>query len=560
LVLCREGGLSIEAEASLEARRVVTTMLGSLPVNASPRMAASIVQYALRTKERVILHDAAASPGKFSGDAYLRNLQTSRMRSILAMPILRQAEAIGLLYLENDLLAGAFGPDRLAALELLATQAAISLENALLVARERAARAAAEDAERRAAFLADAGTLLSESLDYEETFIRLGQLCVRSLADWCAIDIAEGHEIHRLAVIHADPAKEPLVRMLQQRYPPRWDSQHAAAVVLRTGEPLLIPELPDESLRARVDNDEHFRICRELGTRTALAVPLVARGQTLGVLSLASGAPGRSYGRADLGLAEEVARRAAIAIDNARLYRARSEFLTVASHELNTPVHSLVLAAQSLRRAVPSGRLLDPQVLDRMLDLVARQGARLARLTNDLLDVSRTEAGGLPLDLEDVELGALVRDVVQRFAADLAQSRCSVTVEGDSPVVGRWDRSRIDRVVTNLLANAIKFGPGKPIDISIGVQGGVARLAVRDHGIGIDPAQLERIFGRFERAVSERHYGGLGLGLYISHTIVEEHGGSIRCESRPGAGATFIVELPCAGPPSSSKGTSSTSS
>jgi signal transduction histidine kinase len=310
-----------------------------------------------------------------------------------------------------------------------------------------------------------------------------------------------------------------------------------------------MPELTDEVLRAKVDDDEHFRLCRELGTRTGLTVPLVARGQTFGALSLASGAPGRRYGRADLELAQEVARRAAIAIDNGRLYRARSEFLTVASHELNTPVHSLVLAAQSLRRAVPSGRPMDPQVLDRMLDLVARQGARLTRLTNDLLDVSRSEAGALPLDLEDVELSALVRDVVQRFAADLAQSRSSVTVEGDARVVGRWDRSRIDRVVTNLLANAIKFGPGEPIEISIGVQSGLARLAMRDRGIGIDPAQLERIFGRFERAVSERHYGGLGLGLYISQTIVEEHGGSIWCESQPGAGATFIVELPCAGPP-----------
>ena len=185
--------------------------------------------------------------------------------------------------------------------------------------------------------------------------------------------------------------------------------------------------------------------------------------------------------------------------------------------------------------------------MDRLLELASRQGARLTRLIDDLLDVSRLDAGRLPLELTVVELGALVREVVSRFEADLARSGCTVSLRGGAPVVGSWDRSRLDRIVTNLLSNAIKFGAGKPIELFVSAERGVARLAVRDHGIGIDPAQLGRIFGRFERAVSERHYGGLGLGLYISRRIAEEHGGSIRCESQPGAGATFTVELPCAG-------------
>jgi signal transduction histidine kinase len=185
----------------------------------------------------------------------------------------------------------------------------------------------------------------------------------------------------------------------------------------------------------------------------------------------------------------------------------------------------------------------------RKLDLVSRQATRLTRLTNDLLDVSRIEAGSPALELSAVDLGALVSEVVARFEEDLSQSRCSVSIHCGAPIMGRWDRSRVDRVVTNLLSNAIKFGAGKPIEIFLRAEGGVARLAVRDHGIGINPDQRDRIFGRFERAVSERHYGGLGLGLYISRRIVEDHGGSIRCESRPGAGATFTVELPCAGPP-----------
>ncbi|WP_437821909.1 sensor histidine kinase [Sorangium sp. So ce1078] len=544
-VLCRDERLSIEAEATLDAKGVVTTVLEPMSVDGSQRIPASVVHYAHRTKERVILSDAEGDAGKFAGDDYFA---AHRPRSVLCLPILRQAEVVGLLYLENDLLAGTFTPDRLLALSLLATQAAISLENALLLAKEKAALA-------EAAFLAEAGAVLSESLDYETMFARLGRLCVRGLSDWCAIDIVEGREIRRLAVAHRDPTKEPMLLEMVRRYPPHWDSPHPAIVALRTGEPVVTPELTEDVLWGICHNDEHVRLARALGTRTGLSVPLIARGQTLGVLSLACDAPGRRYGRADLGLAVELGRRAAVAIDNARLYRAsqeavraRSEFLTVASHELNTPLTSLTLAVQSLRRAAPLGRVIDPQVLDRRLELVARQGTRLTRLIHDLLDVSHLDTGPLVLERTDVDLGALVREVAERFEADLAGARCSVSIQTGAPACGRWDRSCLDRVVTKLLSNAIKFGTGKPIEIAVGAERGTARLAVRDHGIGIAPEQRDRIFGPFERAVSERHYGGLGLGLHISRRIVEDHGGSIRCESRPGAGATFIVELPCAEP------------
>ncbi|APR82363.1 Signal transduction histidine kinase CheA [Minicystis rosea] len=550
LIVPREGGLSIEAEADLRQKGAVLHLHGSDGL--LQRFPATLVHYALRTKEDVILSDAAAHAGKFAGDDYIAR---NKPRSILCMRIVRQAEVVGLLYLENNLLAGAFTLDRLTALSLLAMQAAISLENALLLAKEQAARAAAEDAERRAALLAEAGVLLSESLDYEETFARLGRLCVRSLADYCIIDIVEGREIRRLPAAYADPEKGPALKELERRYPPRWDSRHPAATVLRSGEPLLLPVLSDEVLRATSEDESHYRLLRDLGTRTAIVVPLVARGQTLGVITLVSGAADRRFARADLELAEEVARRAGIALDNARLYRAsqeavraRSEFLTVASHELNTPLTSLRLAVQSLCRLAPLGRTIDPQAMSKMLELVARQEMRMTKLVNDLLDVAHIEAGPLPLKLADVDLGALVREVLARFEADLSQSRCVVSIHAGAPVVGQWDRSHLDQVVTNLLSNAIKFGSGEPIEIFLDAEGGTARLAIRDHGIGIGRDQRDRIFGRFERAVSERHYGGLGLGLYICRRIVEDHGGAIRCDSRPGAGSTFIIELPITPP------------
>ncbi len=429
-------------------------------------------------------------------------------------------------------------------------------ERELFLAKERAARVAAEEAKSRVAFLAEAGPILSESLDYEETLKRLARLCVRSIADWCVIDVVQdGREIRRLGGAHSDPAKEPLLQELQRRYPPRSDSAHPSARVLRTGGPLLLPELSDDDVRSFCEDDEHARIIRELGTRSIVAVPLVARGRTLGVISLCSASPGRSHGRADLELVQELARRAAIAIDNAGLYRQaqeairlRDEFLSVASHELYTPITSLTLSLDAMLPAARTGQALDPRAMHKLLDLVSRQGRRLIRLIGDLLDVSRIDTGRLALELADVELGSLVRDVVERLEPDLARSRCSVSIRASDAVTGRWDPSRLDQVVTNLLSNAMKFGPGKAVEASISVEDGVARLAVTDRGIGISPDRQARVFQRFERAAPAEHYGGLGLGLYISRRIVEAHGGSIRVESEPGVGSTFTVELPRGGP------------
>ncbi|MGK3962480.1 AAA family ATPase [Sorangium sp. So ce118] len=553
LLLCQDERLSIEAEATLEERGAATTILPPSAEDCSRRVPMSLVRYVKRTKERVILSDAAADAGKFSGDGYFAR---HRPRSLLCVPILRQGEVVGLLYLENNLVEGAFTPERLTALSLLATQAAISLENARLLANEQTARTAAEAAGRRAAFLAEAGHILSGSLDYGETLSRIAQLSVRSLCSWCVIDVVEGGEIRRISWAHRDPALESVIQELERRYPPGRDSPHPAARVLRSGEPLLLPEISEAILREHCEDDEHVRLLRELGTCSSITVPLVARGQPFGTLSVVSSVPERRYGEADLELVQEVARRAAISIDNAGLYRAaqeairaRDEFLTVATHELNTPMTSLTLSLEAIARALQPGRAWEPQAIGRQVDRALRQAARLTRLNDELLDVSRIHAHRLSLEVAEVDLGAVVRDVLARFRGDLERARCSVSLRDSGRIVGLWDRARIDQIVTNLLANAMKFGAGKPVEIVVSEEAGTARLSVRDHGIGIDPARQEQIFERFGRAVSEWHYGGLGLGLYISRRIVDAHGGSIRVRSALGAGATFLIELPCAGPP-----------
>lgn len=224
---------------------------------------------------------------------------------------------------------------------------------------------------------------------------------------------------------------------------------------------------------------------------------------------------------------------------------ARDEFLSIASHELKTPLTALQLQVDMLLRIVQQGgSKAAPERVLRKLKLADQQIGRLADLINDLLDVARIRKGRIDVRLAEGDLARMIRDVVASFEEQIALAECPLLLTIDEPVVACWDRARVEQIVTNLLSNAIKYGPGKPIEISLRADETSAQIRVRDHGIGIAPENLERIFVRFERAVSVDHYGGLGLGLYIVHHIVEALGGTIRVASEPGAGSTFTVTLP----------------
>jgi PAS domain S-box-containing protein len=222
--------------------------------------------------------------------------------------------------------------------------------------------------------------------------------------------------------------------------------------------------------------------------------------------------------------------------------RLRDEFLSIASHELYTPVTSLMLAVDGIAQAAARG-LPSPEALRKLAATAARQTRRLAQLVEALLDVSRIEAARLDLSLDDVDLAAVVTDVASRLEHDIARAGCQLQLDLE-PTAGTWNRLRLEQVVTNLLSNAVKYGAQKPIQVRVRRADGTARLSVADQGIGIDPARQGRIFERFERAVPAGNFGGLGLGLYICRRIVEAHGGTVGVASRPGEGATFTVTLP----------------
>lgn len=442
-----------------------------------------------------------------------------------------------------------------ALLLLLATAIPVTRTLASLFETERGARARAEAAERRSSFLAKASAVLASSLDYPSTLASVAELCVPEMGDWCIVDVADSEgRLRRLAVRHVDPSMVDLIRKLSETYPDTADQPYGPMTVFRTGKAEL-SDVSDQMLRAMARDDAHYRILHQLKLQSYMSVPLTIRDRTLGVLTFVSSDPKVRYREEDLEFAHDLARRSSLAIDNARLYREaraavgiRDDFLSIASHELKTPVTTLQLQIQSLLRRVEVDEVEVPGPSGgspaQRLAAADRQVSRLTKLINELLDISRITGKGLELELEDVDLTFVVRDVVARCTEELSRARCTIELKLEPSTSGFWDRMRVEQIVTNLLSNAIKYGAGRPIEIGVDSDDRSARLSVRDQGIGIPLEKQTRIFERFERGVSKSDYGGFGLGLWIVRQIVDAHGGAIRVASEPGRGSTFEVTLP----------------
>jgi PAS domain S-box-containing protein len=294
-----------------------------------------------------------------------------------------------------------------------------------------------------------------------------------------------------------------------------------------------------------------------LPVRSYLAVPVRSRsGEVIGGLFFGHPAPG-VFSMREEKLVEALAAQVAVALDNARLFQraqeaiaARDTFLSIASHELRTPITSMKMQAQHMRKRIADNdaSAFTPERVARLVDQTERSIGRLSRLVEDMLDISRIATGRLNIQLEPVDLAELTSDVVDRFRQQLTEAGHALELSLAAGVVGRWDRYRLEQVLTNLLTNALKYAPGAPLKVTMQELGTTALLEVQDRGPGIAPEFQHRIFERFERLVSASQVSGLGLGLHIARHIVEAHGGTIRVRSAHGEGASFIVELPIAGP------------
>jgi signal transduction histidine kinase len=323
--------------------------------------------------------------------------------------------------------------------------------------------------------------------------------------------------------------------------------------VLRTGKPALATELGADHWNTVAQDGDYRRLLHALGPCSHLMLPLAARGQLMGVLVLVLAESGRRYGPDDLALGEELAARAAVALDNARLHeeaqaalRARDTFLSIASHELRTPVTSIKGFVQALLRQQQHGEI-DARQLARALPVIDRSTNRLTVLIEDLLDVSRIRLGRLMLHRRPVDLAELTRLVLERYRPQAAAHELTLGIASTPPPV-LADIDRLDQVLSNLLDNALKYSPnGGPIVVTVASDGPGVQLSVRDAGIGLPAGTTEFIFEPFGRAdnAADRQIAGLGLGLYICRSIVEQHGGRVWAESPgEGQGTTLHVWLP----------------
>lgn len=405
-------------------------------------------------------------------------------------------------------------------------------------------------AEESVRFLARASEVLASSLDYETTITAAAKLALPTLADMSIVDLIDADGgMRRIAAIHADPAKQALADRIKS-YPPSLQGSSASAEALRSGTPVVLNHGFDADIAVRAPTPEHASAVRELGIRSYLAVPMQARGRTLGALVFCSATENR-YDEITVELCVLLARRAAIAVDNAQLYRAsveaghaKDEFLATVSHELRTPMTSTLGWVRMLQMVQ-----LDEATRKTALEAIERSTRAQALIIDDILDVSSIILGKFRLDLTEVDLVQTVEAAVEALqpAIDAKKMKIAIDTAGYNGAI-RGDGARLQQVLWNLISNAIKFGQENG-RIEVVLRSGEERVTVSvcDDGIGIDPAFLPHVFERFRQGETgtTRGYGGLGLGLAIVRHLVELHGGRVRASSKGhGMGSTFEVELP----------------
>ncbi|TQF10277.1 GAF domain-containing protein [Myxococcus llanfairpwllgwyngyllgogerychwyrndrobwllllantysiliogogogochensis] len=475
---------------------------------------------------------------------------TWSISSLILTPLVARQRTLGALTFVRDAGRAPFDATDLSLAEELTRRAAMAMDNARLF---RDARAAEEESRRSAArlhVLVQVSQLIAEAgLDLPTVLDVLASKVSEALGGGCVLQLLaeEGEQLELVAAHHPDPVARGVLESSLRMNPARVGEGLSGRVVA-TGQTLFVPRLSAEELQGD-RSPEGVTFLERYGPQSLIIVPLGARGRVLGTLGVIREARGREYTAEERALLESLAARAALAIEDARLYgaatqavKARDELLSVAGHELKSPLNALQLQIHLLARMAKDA--MAASGLAERAEKAARAGQRLGLLIDDLLDVSRISAGRLSLNLEEVDLAALTRELVSRMSEELVRAGSEVRMLADDAVVGQWDKLRLEQVLVNLLSNAAKYGAGRPVTVRVEPRGAVAELVVQDEGIGVAQEDQERIFERFERSESAQHFKGLGLGLWITKRIVEAHGGGIRVQSQPGKGSIFTVELP----------------
>jgi PAS domain S-box-containing protein len=426
-------------------------------------------------------------------------------------------------------------------------------DRARLMERERDARRTAEAAQRRASFLADATEALDASLDYSTTLQNLADLAVPRISDVCFIDILEHDTARRVASAASSPTLAATAQRLHA-FPRKSDEPYLTRESMVSGRAVLVREATRRSLERVTQHPDHLQLLLELHPRSYITVPLLARGRTLGAIALIATTESPTYTPVDLSLAEELGRRAALAVDNSRLYgmaqdatRAREEILGIVSHDLRNPLSAIMMCSSAL----VDGMAGADESLRYMVTAIADSASWMNRLIQDLLDMASIESGRLSMERRPEPVEQILAQLDMTFATGAKDADIVLGIgaqPGLPPVL--VDGERILQVLANLVANSLKFTPrgGEIRVLASSIAGDPTRVAitVSDTGCGIPPEQLPHMFDRFWQARRGASQRGTGLGLAISRGIVEAHGGSISAESEVGRGSAFRFTVPVA--------------
>jgi signal transduction histidine kinase/limonene-1,2-epoxide hydrolase len=444
-----------------------------------------------------------------------------------------------------------------AALELQRQVAEQMLFGAL---RERGFAEDAEAARRRAAFLAEAGRLLAESVDQSSTLVALTKLALPTLGAWCIVDILEeGGAIRRLGIYHPDPGKQKLAQKLESSWAPEPDDPFGAPAMAREARTISITDDIEATLAATAHSPENLHILRQLGIGSLLTVPLLARNRLLGAITFVSAQRDLSYSSEDVQLAEDVATRGALALDNAQVYdlalvlqrsaetanRAKTAFLGAMSHELRTPLNAIGGYIDILDMGL-RGPVTEKQHAD--FARVKTNQQHLAILITEILNFVRVGSGRVSYAVTDVKARDAIQHTIELIEPLFGQKGIVFDgVTGDSSIVARADPERVTQILINLLSNAIKFTqPGGHVSAECAATADTVTLRVSDTGIGIAAEKHEAIFEPFiqlKESLTDRE-GGVGLGLAISRDLARAMNGDLTVESAEGKGARFTLSLP----------------
>jgi hypothetical protein len=484
---------------------------------------------------------------------HLETLRSLGLRSAITVPLKARGRKLGALTLLTAESRRVYDATDLRFAEDIAGWAALAIDNAQLNRETENARAVAERSREFLQILARVSDDLASSLDPDAALKQLASRLVGNLADYCVTYSCDGTTIRRLGLAHRDPSKRSQVEALCEAGPPSLDDKWGAGAVIRTGEAILAEHISANLLEESVQNPGHLRAVKALSPSSCIVVPLRARGRTLGAIALVTDESSqRHFDQDDLKLARELASRAALLVDNARLYaqaraaiRARDDMIAVVSHDLRSPLQSISSAATLLEFESQGGSA------NRSLEAIKLATAQMDRLLQDLLDLSLIDAGQLTVTKELMDASTVVEEARTMFEPLASEKavRLECRIEAGLPRI-RVDRNRMQQALANLLGNALKFVPaGGRIALSARAHGDGVRIAVSDTGPGIAEDDIARVFDRFWRA-DRRKERGIGLGLTVAQGIVQAHGGQIGVESRKGEGSTFYILLEGAAPAS----------